>query len=109
MNLNEYVHSKVAGRETTPDSFEDIVNDFLTKVDVNMLIRRPEGTQEPEIWDNINAGPVVRFYMVLAAIPRILLDMKALTEIIDMERFTDSVLQMIKDDIMKTLAEGKEK
>ena len=50
------------------DTFGAIMDDFITANEVQMLITMPEGTNDPEIQDNMGIGPVGQLYFLMAAI-----------------------------------------
>ncbi|MCD8148849.1 MAG: hypothetical protein LUE92_04635 [Clostridiales bacterium] len=53
------------------DSFGELIDEFLEKVEGKMLITMLEGTQKVIVEDNIGAGSVVQFYFMLQAISSI--------------------------------------
>jgi hypothetical protein len=50
------------------ETFSEIMNDFITENECQMLITLPEGTQDAVIKTNLNLGPVGEIYMMLQAI-----------------------------------------
>ena len=85
------------------DSFGEIMDKFILENEVGMSIIMPEGTIEPEIQDNTGMGPVMQFYIMLNALPRIV------TETMDLmgiekdarEDLVDGILDLVKKDIME--------
>ena len=85
------------------DSFGEIMDKFILENEVGMSIIRPQGTIEPEIQDNTDMGPVMQFYILLNALPRIV------TETMDLmgiekdarEDLVDGILDLVKRDIME--------
>ena len=85
------------------DSFGEIMDKFILENEVGMSIIMPEGTIEPEIQDNTDMGPVIQFYILLNALPRIV------TETMDLmgiekdarEDLVDGLLCLVKKDIME--------
>ena len=91
----------------TIDYFTDVMNDFIEKNHVQLLIDMPEGTQEPKLIDNVHLGSVVQFYILLAAIPAAF---RALNETLNGEadeRVIDTMLDLAKKDMMAVIKEGK--
>ena len=86
------------------NKFEEIINDFLTKNEVHMLLTMPEGTQEVSVQDNTSLGPVVQFFFILNAIVSVC---KAMQEQIgidpdseDWAKVVDTMLSMVRRDIL---------
>ena len=85
------------------DSFGEIMDKFILENEVGMSIIMPAGTIEPEIQDNTGMGPVMQFYIMLNALPRIV------TETMDLmgiekdarEDLVDGILDLVKKDIME--------
>ena len=50
------------------DNFGEIMDDFLRKNVINMLITLPDGTLEPVVEDNVGLGSTVHFYILLNSI-----------------------------------------
>ncbi len=89
--------------ELTLDKFGEIIDDFLTKNYIQMLVEMPKGTQNVTIIDNTEAGPVIHFYILLKALPAVF---KKLAEMIDInpaEDFIDTTLGMVKSEILEVL------
>lgn len=92
--------------ELSIDTFGEIVDNFLKKAPVQMLIEMPEGTIEPEIDDNVGLGGVVQFYILLQALKPIYKSIH--DDILDHsqhENFIDTLLALVKKDLMD-VAEG---
>ena len=85
------------------DSFGEIMDKFILDNDISLLINMPAGTSEPEIQDNTDMGPVMRLYILLNALSRIV------TETMDFmgiekdarEDLVDGILDLVKKDIME--------
>ena len=60
--------------ELNIDTFGEIMDDFIEKNHIQMLIDIPEGTNEPQIKDNAQLGGVVQFYILLTAMKPIYKD-----------------------------------
>ena len=82
--------------ELNIDTFGEIMDDFIEKNHIQMLIDIPEGTNEPQIKDNAQLGGVVQFYILLDK----LLDHSR------HEDFIDGILQVVKNELME-VAEGE--
>lgn len=50
------------------DKFGEIMDDFLKKNEIRMLITLPEGSIEPVVEDNVDLGSTVHFYILLNSI-----------------------------------------
>lgn len=50
------------------DKFGEIMDDFLKKNEIRMLITLPEGNIEPVVEDNVDLGSTVHFYILLNSI-----------------------------------------
>ena len=50
------------------DKFGEIMDDFLQKNKICMLITLPEGSIEPVVKDNVGLGSTVHFYILLNSI-----------------------------------------
>lgn len=50
------------------DKFGEIMDDFLEKNKISMLITLPEGSIEPVVEDNVGIGSTVHFYILLNSI-----------------------------------------
>ena len=50
------------------DNFGEIMDDFLKKNEIRMLITLPEGSIEPVVQDNVDLGSTVHFYILLNSI-----------------------------------------
>ena len=85
------------------DSFGEIMDKFILDNDISLLINMTAGTIEPEIQDNIGMGPVMQFYILLNALPRIVTETMDLMWIPDSERehLYDELLKLVKDDILE--------
>ena len=88
------------------DTFGEIIDNFLKKAHVQMLIEMPEGTIEPEIDDNVGLGGVVQFYILLQALKPIYKSIH--DDILDHskhEHFIDALLALVKKDLMDVAEE----
>lgn len=83
------------------NTFGEIMDKFLEENHIQMLIDMPEGEIEPDLVDNVEAGGVIQFYILLAslksAFTRFMKDLldKDLTE-----DFIDKMLDLVKADLM---------
>lgn len=87
----------------TTERFGEIMDDFLEKNEINMLITLPEGTLEPRISDNTGMGSVVQFYILLATIPTVFKAMFELTGLDENEKesLIDGMLELVKNEMVK--------
>lgn len=86
------------------DTFQEIIDNFLTENEVHMLLTMPVGTQEVTVQDNTSLGPVVQFFFILNAIASVC---KAMQEQIgidpdseDWAKVVDTMLSMVRRDIL---------
>lgn len=94
--------------ELNIDTFGEIMDDFIEKNHIQMLIDIPEGTNEPQIKDNAQLGGVVQFYILLSAMKPIYKDIH--DRLLDHSRhedFIDGILQVVKNELME-VAEGED-
>ena len=74
--LQKYLEKKrKSGVKLDPDSFGLFIDEFLHENDVEMLVKLPAGHEEPEIIDNIGAGPVLTFYLLLSCLAPVFHDL----------------------------------
>ena len=73
-----------------------------------MLITLPEGSVDTEVRDNINAGGVIQFYIMLNAFPSVAKRMKEDMKRADLELdeskwedVVDALLELLKKDLME--------
>ena len=86
------------------DKFGEIIDDFLKKEEVCMLVKLPEGTLEAEVEDNIGAGSVMQFYFLLQAFESIGKQMRKDMGIVDREDWknvVDSLTGILKKDLLE--------
>lgn len=93
------------------DLFGEIMDQFLKDNEVCMLLTLPKGTLDVQVQDNVHLGSVVRLYILLNAIKPIcdavLKDMGIDRKSTEWEEVADTLLGMIKDEIMGGDADGK--
>lgn len=93
-------------KELNIDTFGEIMDEFLKRAPVQMLIEMPEGTIEPEITDNVGLGSVVQFYILLQALCPIYKEIHdTLLDHSRHEQFIDDLLAVIKSDLMDVAKE----
>ena len=51
--------------ELNLDKFGEIMDDFLKKNEIRMMVTLPEGSIEPVVEDNVGLGSTVHFYILL--------------------------------------------
>ena len=95
----------------TLDSFGEIMDQFLKDNEICMLLTLPEGTLDVQVQDNVHMGITVQFYILLNAITPIccamLKDMGIDRKSAEWKKVADTLLGMIKDEIMGGDADGK--
>lgn len=88
----------------TIDSFGEIIDQFLKDNKICMLLTLQEGTLDVQVQDNVHMGITVQFYILLNAIEPIcdamLKDMGIDRKSAEWEKVVDTLLGMIKDEIM---------
>lgn len=85
------------------EKFGEIIDDFLKKNEIKMLITLPEGSIEPKIKDNTGLGCVVQFYILLNALPEVFRKVFETMELDEhkKESLIDGILELVKDELMK--------
>lgn len=91
------------------DTFGKIMDDFLKKNDIQLLVELPEGTIEPELTDNVKMGPVIQLYILVASIGPVIRNIWNMTEGDGSpmmkpgseEEFVDGILKLVKEDILE--------
>lgn len=90
------------------DTFGEIMDDFIKENEINMLLTIPAGSTEVQVEDNVHAGGVMQFYIVLNAISGVVKTMKE-----DMKRggleldedkwenVVESLLGLLRTDLMR--------
>lgn len=95
----------------TLDSFGEIIDQLLKDNEICMLLTIPEGTLDVQVQDNVHLGSIVQFYILLNAIKPIcdavLKDMGIDRKSTEWEEVADTLLGMIKDEIMGGDADGQ--
>ena len=74
------------------------VYDFIRENDVQLIVKLPAGQEEPQIHDNIGAGPVMTFYLLLNCIGPVFHDLMAILgeKATDQEKLADAMLELVK-------------
>lgn len=65
MELNTETNTET---ELNIETFGEIMDELLKQNEVNLLVTLPAGTLEATLKDNIEFGPVVRFYILIWAL-----------------------------------------
>ena len=89
------------GQTMDIETFGNIIDEFLEKSHVQMLLDMPEGTQHVTIKDNTQMGPVVQFYILLKALPAVYRGFSELIDGTKEEAFIDTTLELVKKEILK--------
>ena len=95
----------------TIDSFGEIMDQYLKDNEICMLLTLPDGTLDVQVQDNVHLGSTVQFYIMLNAIEPIcdamLKEMGIDRKSAEWEKVVDTLLGMIKDEIMGGDADGQ--
>lgn len=86
------------------DKFIELMDIFLEKEEVCMLVKLPEGTLEAEVEDNVGAGSVVQFFFLLQAFESIVKRMKSdmgIENKNDWESAVDELLKILRKDLLE--------
>ena len=94
--------------ELNIDTFGKIMDEFIMKNPIQMLITMPEGTNEADVEDNTELGPVLQFYILLAAIKPIATKMFELMDIDEAGRkqVLDSLFDLLRKEIVEGAQDG---
>ena len=86
------------------DTFGLIMDDFIRENDVQLIVKLPAGQEEPQIHDNIGAGPVMTFYLLLNCIGPVFHDLMAILgeKATDQEKLADAMLELVKADMLNS-------
>ena len=86
------------------DKFIELMDIFLEKEEVCMLVKLPEGTLEAEVEDNVGAGSVVQFFSLLQAFESIVKQMNSdmgIENKNDWESAVDELLKILRKDLLE--------
>ena len=86
------------------DKFIELMDIFLEKEEVCMLVKLPEGTLEAEVEDNVGARSVVQFFFLLQAFESIVKQMKSdmgIENKNDWESAVDELLKILRKDLLE--------
>lgn len=90
------------------DAFGEIMDKFIRESEIQMLITLPEGSVDAEVQDNVKAGGVMQFYIMLNAFPSVAKRMKEDMKRADLELdeskwedVVDALLELLKKDLME--------
>lgn len=89
--------------ELNIETFGEVMDDFLKKNEINLLVTLPEGTLEATLEDNTGCGPVIRFYILLWALKS---GMKELVQAMPIDAakipdILDELFIILKDEVLK--------
>ena len=95
--------------ELNLETFEEIMNKFIEDYNIQLVVEIPEGSSEPSVIDNIGGGSVMQFYILLSAMEEVIPDAlrAADTDPDKYEQLIDSLLGLMKEDIMDVLKGGE--
>lgn len=85
------------------DSFGTIMDDFLRKSNVHMLITMPEGTMEVTLADSLQLGGVVQFYLLLNAIPAAIKNTAEFWKGADAEKLASALAGLVEAEIKEAI------
>lgn len=80
----------------TIEQFGEIMDDFIKKNDIQMIIRMRPGTTESEIIDNVGMGSVVQLYIILNSIETVYRDMLKQMEIEHSDGLLEGLLDLVR-------------
>ena len=90
------------------DAFGEIMDKFIRESEIQMLITLPEGSVDAEVQDNVKAGGVMQFYIMLNAFPSVVKRMKEDMKRADLELdeskwedVVDALLELLKKELME--------
>ena len=90
------------------DTFGEVMDKFIKESKIQMLITLPEGSVDAEVQDNVKAGGVMQFYIMLNAFPSVAKRMKEDMKRADLELdeskwedVVDALLELLKKDLME--------
>ncbi len=94
-------------RKLNLDTFGEMMDNFIKKNKIQMLITLPEGETTVEVKDNYEIGSVLQFYIILNAIPSVAEKIKAEMGIekAGWEDVVDVLLELIKRNLLEVGAE----
>lgn len=101
--LQKYLKSRrEAGVKIDLDTFGLIMDDFIRENDVQLIVTLPAGQDAPEIRDNIGAGPVMTFYLLLNCLGPVFHDLLTVLgdRAMDKEKLADTLLELVKADML---------
>ena len=102
--LQKYLKSRrEAGVKLDLDTFGLIVDDFIRENDVQMIVTLPAGQERPEVTDNIGAGPVMTFYLILNCLGPVFHDLLIVLgdKAVDKEKLADALLELVKAELLR--------
>ena len=86
------------------DELGEVMDSFLKNNKIQLLVESPKGSSEWTTKSNIDElGPVVYFYILLNLMPIVFQKFKDILDENLTESFVDSVLDMVKKEIMETV------
>lgn len=89
------------------DEFTKIIDEALEKNDVKMLIEMPAGTQDCVLKDNTALGPIVQFYILIAAMKTAYMGFAEIIDETKEEELVDEVFDLLKQDILEKMKEAR--
>lgn len=102
--LQKYLKSRLeAGVKLDLDTFGLIMNDFIRENDVHLIVTLPAGQEAPEVRDNIGAGPVMTFYLLLNCLGPVFHELLNVfgDKNMDKEKLADTLLELVKVEMLR--------
>lgn len=96
--------------EMNLETFGEIMDKFIEDYNIQLVVEIPEGSSEPSVIDNTGLGSVMQFYILLSAMEKVIPEVLRMadTDPDKYEQLIDSILELMKEDIMDVLKSGKE-
>lgn len=94
----------------TIDSFGEIMNKVIHECEIIMQVKIPENSDDAEVIDNVGAGAVMQFYILLQALTTIVTEMEKEFDKfggVDMDKMLDEILKLVKRDVMAKRGEAE--
>lgn len=101
--LQKYLKNKrESGTKLDLDTFGLIMDDFIRENDVQLIVTLPAGQERPEVTDNIGAGPVMTFYLILNCLGPVFHDLLTILgdRATDKEKLADALLELVRADML---------
>lgn len=98
---------ELTGQELDIDTFGEVMDDFIKRSHVMMLIEMPEGEDRAEISTNMPGGPAMDFYILMngliSSVEEMVRNFGA--DAIDYPEMIRAVFQIAEDDVISEFIE----